>query len=61
MNVLTLIGVTTIIVLICAAIGTMTGVLCDQTRHHRWALHVTITVSAALTVTSIVTVALWWQ
>ena len=61
MNTLTLIGVASIIVLICAAIGTMAGALCDQTQHHRWALHVTITVSAALTVTSIVTVALWWQ
>jgi CHASE2 domain-containing sensor protein len=61
MNPLTLAGVTVLIVLICAAIGTMTGVLCDQTRHHRWALTVTITVTAALTITSIVTVALWWQ
>jgi hypothetical protein len=61
MNLLTVIGVASIIVLICAAIGTMAGVLCDQTRHHRWALTVTITVSAALTITSIVTVALWWQ
>jgi hypothetical protein len=61
MNLLTLIGVASIIVLICAAIGTMAGVLCDQTRHYRWALTVTITVSAALTITSIVTVALWWQ
>ncbi len=58
---LTILGVATIIVLICAAIGTMAGVLCDQTRHHRWALTVTITVSAALTATSIATVALWWQ
>jgi hypothetical protein len=61
MNPLTVIGVASIIVLICAAIGTMAGVLCDQTRHHRWALTVTITVSAALTITSFVTVALWWQ
>ncbi len=58
---LTILGVATIIVLICAAIGTMAGALCDQTRHHRWAIHVTITVSAALTATSIATVALWWQ
>jgi hypothetical protein len=57
----TTIGVAVLIVLICAAIGTMLGTICDQTRHHRWALTVTITATATLTVTSIVTVALWWQ
>lgn len=58
---LTILGVATIIVLICAAIGTMAGALCDQTRHHKWAIHVTITVSVTLTAISIATVALWWQ
>lgn len=61
MNVVNLIGVTAIIILTCAAIGTMGGTICDQTRHTHYAMHVTIAVTVTLTAISIAIVALWWQ
>jgi hypothetical protein len=52
----TTIGVTVLIVLIAAALGTMAGAVCDQSRHHQWALIVALTVSATITVTGMI----WW-
>ena len=49
-------GITVLIVLIAAALGTMTGAVCDHTQHHRWALHVAITVAALITTIGLI----WW-
>jgi hypothetical protein len=53
----TTIGVTVLIVLIAAALGTMAGAVCDQSRHHQWALIVALTVSALITIAGL---AAWW-
>ena len=50
------IGVTVLIVLIAAALGTMTGAVCDNSRHHRWALIVALTVSGTVTIIGLI----WW-